>query len=557
MKFLFRCDGGNMPEYGTGHIVRDLILARLLKKAGHEVRFAFQKDDRGFRLLSEGGFPVTRLPESGELTALEKIVRSFRPDVFVMDHLDSDEKIMTALKKHKLILCTLDDQGKGASKADLVVNAMIHGPNTPYQGNEYVILPERAMKKKNVGRACKKIFISFGGFDFLKLTEKTLQGLQDFPGKTEIQVVGRSVENAGKVKSASGNTVTFLPRVDDFDGLLEQADMAFVSGGLTLFHALSAGVPSVVVNQYEHQCSTARRLEKSGAVVDMGMGSKVSPKQITTVARNLLRNFETRRKLSATSQTLIDRHGAERVADLLEVVRKLDWDTNFFKKNIARLFPVRLTPAILDYALAFSKKNRIDCLYYLADCHDSQSVVLAEKAGFHFVDIRLAFIHNLRQTGGKPAGKNPVRLRESKLSDIPVLRRIAAGSYAASRYFFDHHFPTEICARFYGDWIEKACRSPRTKVFVAEEKGKIAGYISCEMVNFAKGLIPLVGVADTHQGMGVGSLLVNKALDWFRKSGALQAEVVTQGRNYGAQRLYQRCGFVTQSTQLWYHKWFS
>ncbi len=557
MRFLFRCDGGNMPEYGTGHIVRDLILARLLKKAGHEVRFAFQKDEKGFALLSEGGFPVTRLPQSGsEAPALKKIIRSFKPDVLVMDHLNTDKKFMASLKTPGMILCTLDDQGSGAALADLCINAMVRGANTPYQGNDYVILPERAMKKKKISRACRKIFVSFGGFDFLKLTEKTLEGLKGFPAGAEIQVVGRSVEAPAGKFSASGNAVTFIPKVKDFDGLLEKSDLAFVSGGLTLFHALSAGVPSVVMNQYEHQCHTAKRLEKSGAVIDMGMGSRVSPSQITTVARNLLENFDARRRLSMTSQTLVDRQGGDRVAHLLEVVKKLDWDTKFFKKNIARLFPVRLTPAILDYALKFSKREKIDCLYYLADCHDSQSVVLAEKAGFHFVDIRLSFIHDLRSRQGK-AAKTPVRIRPSRLSDIPALRKIAAGSYAASRYFFDHHFPTEICARFYGDWIEKACRNPKTKVFVAEERGKIAGYISCEMVSFAKGLIPLVGVADSHQGMGVGSVLVEKALDWFRKSGALQAEVVTQGRNYGAQRLYQRSGFVTQSTQLWYHKWFS
>ena len=33
-------------------------------------------------------------------------------------------------------------------------------------------------------------------------------------------------------------------------------------------------------------------------------------------------------------------------------------------------------------------------------------------------------------------------------------------------------------------------------------------------------------------------------------------KVVTQGRNIAGQRLYQRCGFLTRSVELWYHKWY-
>jgi hypothetical protein len=32
--------------------------------------------------------------------------------------------------------------------------------------------------------------------------------------------------------------------------------------------------------------------------------------------------------------------------------------------------------------------------------------------------------------------------------------------------------------------------------------------------------------------------------------------VVTQGRNRGAQRLYQQCGFLSRDLQLWHHKWY-
>ena len=50
--------------------------------------------------------------------------------------------------------------------------------------------------------------------------------------------------------------------------------------------------------------------------------------------------------------------------------------------------------------------------------------------------------------------------------------------------------------------------------------------------------------------------LIAAALDWCEAEGAEEVAVVTQGRNVAAQRLYQRCGFVTQRLELWYHKWF-
>jgi RimJ/RimL family protein N-acetyltransferase len=45
-------------------------------------------------------------------------------------------------------------------------------------------------------------------------------------------------------------------------------------------------------------------------------------------------------------------------------------------------------------------------------------------------------------------------------------------------------------------------------------------------------------------------------MSWFAGQDIKTVHVVTQGRNTRAQRLYQRCGFVTRSMELWYHRWF-
>ena len=50
---------------------------------------------------------------------------------------------------------------------------------------------------------------------------------------------------------------------------------------------------------------------------------------------------------------------------------------------------------------------------------------------------------------------------------------------------------------------------------------------------------------------------MHAALAWFSESGVRDVQVVTQGRNRAALRLYQRCGFVIEAVELWYHRWFT
>ena len=57
----------------------------------------------------------------------------------------------------------------------------------------------------------------------------------------------------------------------------------------------------------------------------------------------------------------------------------------------------------------------------------------------------------------------------------------------------------------------------------------------------------LVGVDGSRSGEGLAKSLIENALaKLHQEENIIHVEVVTQGRNYAAQRLYQRCGFVTK-----------
>lgn len=204
--------------------------------------------------------------------------------------------------------------------------------------------------------------------------------------------------------------------------------------------------------------------------------------------------------------------------------------------------------------------NDIDGLYFLAAADDPATVFLAEKSGFHLVDIRVTFsydvsIHSGAQYSDGDSGE--LRFRPSRLEDIPRLQEIARVSYRDSRFFYDPYLKSKQAEALFAEWIERSCHEYADIVFTAELGKRPVGYISCDLdTKSNKGSIGLVGVHPNTRGMGIGRQLVMRALQWFARNRATRATVITQGRNIAAQRLYQRCGFLTGGVQLWYHKWF-
>lgn len=238
--------------------------------------------------------------------------------------------------------------------------------------------------------------------------------------------------------------------------------------------------------------------------------------------------------------------------------RFLEWDSEFFSRRVARVDGERLTPETVDAIEAWCEQQRIDCLYFLADSNDPRTVALAEACGFHFVDIRLTMGRRLDGPGAEQDAPAEVDIDLPVAADLPVLRAIARDSHRVSRFFFDARFPDERCEALYERWIAQSCEGYADAVFVARRDRLPLGYITCHRSAVAGTVeIGLLGVVAAARGKGVGRRLVNAALDWARMQPETgQVVTVTQGRNVGAQQLYQRCGFRTTRVRLWYHRWF-
>ena len=230
----------------------------------------------------------------------------------------------------------------------------------------------------------------------------------------------------------------------------------------------------------------------------------------------------------------------------------LPWDSEFFGVRIARLTPSRLTPDSVSGAFEWCRANRIDCLYFLADSDHRETVQLAQSSAFQFVDIRATLVHH----GAPQAHLRDPAIRPFQPADLAPLQSIARASHHDSRFFFDGRFPEHRCEDLFETWITRSCQGWAQAVFVAECEGAAAGYCTCH-VESGSGSIGLVALAPHAQGHGLGRRLIRAALSWFSSQAIATVKVVTQGRNARGQRLYQECGFVTESVMLWFHKWFS
>ena len=228
----------------------------------------------------------------------------------------------------------------------------------------------------------------------------------------------------------------------------------------------------------------------------------------------------------------------------------LDWDSAFFGRRIARVNGNRLTGKRADQVLAWCKAEKIDCLYFLAESDDAETVQAVEARSFALVDVRLTLVRN----DDIPAQPSGIRLNRAE--DVESLKAMARTNHRDTRFYYDGHFSVEAADQLYETWIERSCISYADVVLVAERDGQPAGYITCDL-HEDYGQIGLLGVGEVWQGHGIGPALIDGALRWFGERGSERVQVVTQGRNVRAQRAYQRCGFVSSQLQLWYHRWFT
>jgi ribosomal protein S18 acetylase RimI-like enzyme len=147
-------------------------------------------------------------------------------------------------------------------------------------------------------------------------------------------------------------------------------------------------------------------------------------------------------------------------------------------------------------------------------------------------------------------------IRTYQPGDLEEMKRITVEGFDGTA--IDQHVE-RLCGVINGhDWrwrkarqITGDCEANPAGVFVAEEDGRVLGYVTTVVDREAgKGRIPNLAVDTACQGRGLGRQLIERALDYFRAEGLAVAVIETMSNNEKGQHLYPSCGFVEIARQI-------
>lgn len=235
----------------------------------------------------------------------------------------------------------------------------------------------------------------------------------------------------------------------------------------------------------------------------------------------------------------------------------LPWDTEFFGCRIARVHSGTMNQEQAAHIDEWCRSNKIRVLYFLSRADDTATIRTVEQYGFGLVDIRMTFEQELLDFLAQVRKVGNVGIRPFQPDDLPGLQALARSNHRETRFFNDPNFSRQRAEDLYATWITLEAQGRAQTVLVAAMGDQPVGYISCHLdPDRREGQIGLVGVSGEVHGQGIGKNLVLSAISWFWAQGTRHVTVVTQGNNQAAQRLYQRCDFLSRDVQLWYHKWY-
>ncbi len=157
------------------------------------------------------------------------------------------------------------------------------------------------------------------------------------------------------------------------------------------------------------------------------------------------------------------------------------------------------------------------------------------------------------------SGKRTILIMKIRLftqDDIAELKRITIEGFDGTA--IDQRVENTFGILAGHDWrwrksrhVDEDIAANPSGVFVAEDQGRVLGYISTRLdLEAGKGRIPNLAVDRSARQQGIGRRLIEHALEYFRCKGMSFVMIETMDNNAVGQHLYPACGFIETCRQI-------
>ncbi|MDO4433885.1 MAG: UDP-2,4-diacetamido-2,4,6-trideoxy-beta-L-altropyranose hydrolase [Alysiella sp.] len=365
MKFLFRADAS--LEIGSGHIMRCLTLANVLREQGHSAKFITRAhighladfiEKQGFECILLPSPHPSPPPQAGEgkygfsgslkhaawlgttqerdFAECEPHILDFQPDWLICDHYALDKTWETlAQNACGAKIAVIDDLHDRPHQAHVLLDQNLGRTATDYAnllppncrvlaGTHYALLrPEfAAWRETALSRHPNKqrVLLNLGGVDKDNITLKILAILaQHFSGSLKITVVmGASAPHIASVQHFAQNApfdCQVIVNAKNMAEIMAQSDWAIGAAGSTSWERCCMALPSLLLILADNQREIAQQLQSFGAAQAFELADLGTPNFIHSLHH--FQNFDFLAKMSQQATQILDGFGTKRVVNQL------------------------------------------------------------------------------------------------------------------------------------------------------------------------------------------------------------------------------------------------
>ncbi len=277
MNILIRADSSS--TIGTGHIMRDLVLAKQFSK--DNIIFATQnlKGNINYK-IDEDGYKNIAL-KSNNVNELNSLIKTYKIDMLIIDNYGINYTFEKSIKKQNpsLKLMVLDDTHK-KHYCDILLNHNISADANKYKnkvpencelrcGSKFTLLREEfyneKKKIKKIKSSTKKtIFIAMGGADTAQLNIPILKTLKEFSNITVNLVTTTANKELLKLQKYCKNKKRIKLHINSnkIAKLMAKSNLAIVTPSVTINEVYFMKLPFIAIKTADNQEDMYKYLKK-------------------------------------------------------------------------------------------------------------------------------------------------------------------------------------------------------------------------------------------------------------------------------------------------------